>query len=188
MSFANLDLASIGMVDGISIIKPNRKLKPVAIGNSEDHLSITSHGINLAFVNLFIEGCGGRVALESFTTAQMAETIIKPLTSTKKDSLCDRLIELGRKDAVQDADVFISHAWSYSFLDMIDAVNEFALETGKKPDDLYIWLDLVTNSQHGVEEKPFVWWKTTFINAVKNIKNVVLVLQPWDDPIPLTRA
>ncbi|KAJ3327776.1 Kinesin light chain 3, partial [Blyttiomyces sp. JEL0837] len=32
------------------------------------------------------------------------------------------------------------------------------------------------------------WWKTIFINAIRDIKEVVLVLQPWDDPIPLTRA
>ncbi|KAJ3311527.1 Kinesin light chain 3 [Blyttiomyces sp. JEL0837] len=144
--------------------------------------------MNLAFLELFIEACGGRTAMESLTTAQVAETIIKPLTASTQLSLCDTLVTYNRTDAVQIADIFISHAWSYSFLDMIDAIHEYAIENNKKPSDLYVWLDLVSNPQHGAEERPFSWWKTTFINAIRDIKEVVLVLQPWDDPIPLTRA
>lgn len=52
----------------------------------------------------------------------------------------------------------------------------------------YFWLDLVVNSQHGTATRPFEWWCTTFTQSIGRIGHVALVLAPWDDPVPLTRA
>ena len=40
----------------------------------------------------------------------------------------------------------------------------------------------------GYYQVPPDWWFTTFKVAVASIGHTVLVLMPWDDPIPLTRA
>ncbi|KAJ3326524.1 hypothetical protein HDU76_012856 [Blyttiomyces sp. JEL0837] len=187
----DIDLANIGMnVDGTSSIRTTRALDRTLTTScsSKDHLAISPYGINVSFLHEFIKSCGGRDQLSHLTTAEISETIIKPLTSSTNLSLCDTLLTFNRHDAIQIADVFISHAWSYKFIDMIDAIDDYITENEKSPHDVYIWLDLVSNPQHGAEDRPFEWWKTTFINAIRDIKEVVLVLQPWDDPIPLRRA
>lgn len=58
----------------------------------------------------------------------------------------------------------------------------------ERPAPVYFWLDLVVNSQHGTAARPFEWWCTTFTQSVGRIGHVALVLAPWDDPVPLTRA
>ena len=32
------------------------------------------------------------------------------------------------------------------------------------------------------------WWKTTFLEAIRDIGRTVMIMEPWEDPIPLTRA
>ncbi|KAJ3334141.1 Kinesin light chain 3 [Blyttiomyces sp. JEL0837] len=51
--------------------------------------------------------------------------LVKPLTTDHQGSVCDVLIEQGRYDAVQPANWFVSHAWEYDFMDMIDALASF---------------------------------------------------------------
>jgi hypothetical protein len=66
--------------------------------------------------------------------------IQKPITLNKKLSYCDFLKE---KDAlsVKKANVFISHAWKYNFLGVVDAINQnFKDET-----DIVVWFDVFSN-------------------------------------------
>jgi tetratricopeptide (TPR) repeat protein len=44
------------------------------------------------------------------------------------------------------------------------------------------------NNQHEAPDRPFSWWTTTFRESIASIGTVVLILSPWDRPIPLTRA
>ncbi|KAJ3190620.1 Kinesin light chain 3 [Irineochytrium annulatum] len=58
-------------------------------------------------------------------------------------------------------------------------------------DVLPTWEDVglpYNNSQHGTGNRPFEWWTTTFKNAIEKMKNVVMVMEPWDKPYTLTRA
>ncbi|KAJ3076659.1 Kinesin light chain 3 [Rhizoclosmatium hyalinum] len=89
---------------------------------------------------------------------------------------------------VQDAKYFISHAWQYKFLDIVEALFHFAIQSNLNPETTIIWFDLFSNSQHNTAEKTFDWWQTVFMNAIKEIGNVVMVMQPWSDPIPLKRV
>ena len=43
-------------------------------------------------------------------------------------------------------------------------------------------------NQHKSETRDFDWWQTTFQDAVREIGCTVLVLSPWERPIPLTRS
>ena len=43
-------------------------------------------------------------------------------------------------------------------------------------------------SQHRAAELPQEWWTVAFRQSVVDIKRTVLVLQPWDAPVPLTRS
>ena len=52
----------------------------------------------------------------------------------------------------------------------------------------YFWFDLYINNQHGTESVPQEWWSTTFKQSIKSIGSVLLVMSPWNNPTPLTRA
>jgi hypothetical protein len=42
--------------------------------------------------------------------------------------------------------------------------------------------------QHKTSELPQAWWTRAFKAAVRRIGHTLLVLQPWDAPLPLTRS
>ncbi|KAJ3042418.1 Kinesin light chain 3 [Rhizophlyctis rosea] len=52
---------------------------------------LSLQGVRLAYLQTFIEECGGRQALETLTTADVCERFIKPRTDETK-SLCDHLL------------------------------------------------------------------------------------------------
>jgi hypothetical protein len=55
-------------------------------------------------------------------------------------------------------------------------------------EDAYIWFDLFSANQHVSNEAGTKYWADGFQNAVKEIGRVVVVLSPWEDPIPFQRA
>lgn len=78
-----------------------------------------------------------------------------------------------------------SHAWRYKFLDVLDAL-QGRFESQQM---MFLWFDLFSNNQHGLNEPPpFSWWCETFMGAIRSMNRVVMVMEPWDNPVPLTRA
>ena len=89
-----------------------------------------------------------------------------------------------RHAAVGLATVFTSHAWKYLFLDVIDALlYHFQDEPG-----IVVWFDLFSNNQHKAVDLDFHWWCNTLKTAIEQFGRTVMVLSPWQDPIPLTRG
>ena len=79
----------------------------------------------------------------------------------------------------------MSHAWSYKFLTVVvDCLVQYEAEHPST----YFWFDLFINNQNTAANLPQEWWKTTFRKSIKNIGAVMLVMSPWKDPIPTTRA
>ena len=170
-------------------------------------LPFPQEGISLSAISRFVDICGGEDILRNMTTTEVNNEALMPLTYAYKSSYCDLLImEKDRKmydDTSHEQDVvdigkpcaFISHAWKYQFLDVLDAIfSHFERPTDDKieeldsNDDHIIWLDLFTNNQHLAPDLDFHWWSTTFKTAIQNIGRTVMVLSPWQNPIPLTRA
>ncbi|KAJ3200442.1 Kinesin light chain 3 [Entophlyctis luteolus] len=147
-------------------------------------------GVRLSYFSAFIKQHGGAKAFAGLTTKDVSTRFVKPFTEAAQMSLCDTLLSSKKpsdRRYVATATWFISHAWKFVFLDVVSALNDFfAKESGDH--DPVVWFDLFSNSQHGVVDRPFEWWTGTFMNAVENIGNVVMLLMPWDDPIPLRRA
>ena len=83
------------------------------------------------------------------------------------------------------ATVFVSHAWRYEFCDVV--VNALEQHASEHPHS-YFWFDLFTNNQNEVASKDFEWFSSTFREGVREIGQVLLVLSPWNDPIPIRRA
>lgn len=146
-------------------------------------------GVCVSFIARFIDEHGGRKAFEGLTTTNVCETIIKPATFALQTSYCEMLERRGEGGLTGPAQWFVSHAWQYQFLDVVDSLADFMVrEYGARSDDIIVWFDLFANSQHNTDAKPFKWWTGTFMNAIKSMGNVVMVCMPFGDPVTLTRA
>ena len=118
---------------------------------------------------------------EEMTTTDVCEVLLKPIVVADKSSYVDYLVEHEDASVVSKAQVFISHAWKYTFTDVVNAIcNHFE----SKP-DIFIWFDLFSNNQIEAPNLDFDWWSGTFKNAIKDFGYVVMVISPWNNPVPL---
>lgn len=112
------------------------------------------------------------------TTADVILEIILPATQDTQSSYAALLPpkQTGRASA------FVSHAWSYHFVDLVDAIAAANL-TGA-----FFWLDITVLNQHAENKNDSQWLRTTFTDRVSSIGRTLLVLAPWRAPIALSRA
>ena len=142
------------------------------------------HGVKVKFFCDFIENCGGKEALTGKTTTEVCEEFVKPATLKAQASLCDLLRHCNHDAYGEKASVFISHAWRYNFLEVVSALQfQFREEV-----DTVVWFDLYSNNQHKACGLKYEWWEETFKSAIADMKHTIMVLSPWNDPIPYTRA
>ncbi|CAK4147952.1 unnamed protein product [Aphanomyces euteiches] len=151
---------------------------------------IVPAGLTLAFVHAFVERCGGRDAFDQLTTADVCSNFVLPTTATTKLSLVDHIAQDPTYGSayVQPALWFVSHAWSYRFLDVVDALDYFFAENGLD-DTTAFWFCLFNNNQHEIQdnERDSSYWFEIFYRSLTSIGNVVMVLSPWKNPETLTR-
>lgn len=140
-------------------------------------------GVKLSYFDQFVTDCGGRENLLGLTTTEVCERYVKPQTKACQSSYCDMLQSL-EHPSVGVAQVFISHAWKYDFLDVANAV----LTHFQHEPNIIIWFDLFSNNQHKAVELDFQYWSTTFQSAIQQFGRTVMVFAPWNNPLPLTRA
>jgi tetratricopeptide (TPR) repeat protein len=142
-------------------------------------------GIKISFFQKFIADLGGEEIFTEMTTMDVCDRFVKPATEEQSISYCDYLkIRELNAHYVDTAQAFISHAWKFPFLDVVHALEDHfqhALDT-------VIWFDLFSNNQHEAPHLDFEWWSTTFKSTIGQFEHVVMVLSPWDDPIPLKRV
>ncbi|KAH9142805.1 hypothetical protein AeRB84_013144 [Aphanomyces euteiches] len=147
-------------------------------------------GVTLAFVHAFVEHQGGRDAFEKLTTADVCSSFVLPFTNSTKLSLVDHVAQdpTYGSDYVRPAQWFISHAWTYQFLDVIDALDYFFTENGLA-DTTAFWFCMFNNNQHEIQDnqRDSSYWFDIFYSSLTSIGNVVMVLSPWNNPETLTR-
>jgi hypothetical protein len=148
-----------------------------------DSHTFPRYGVRLSFLNQFLQECGGRAALNNLTTTEVCDKFIKPVTKSSQSSYCEYLRVL-EHEAVGEATVFISHAWQYKFLEVVDSLTHHFLHQL----EVVLWFDLFSNNQHKAIDLDFSYWATTFQSAIQTFGHTVMVLAPWDHPLPLTRA
>ena len=154
-----------------------------SIESSRGTVYFPKEGIKLAALDIFINECGGRSMLEGLSTTDVNNLYQKPLTIHIKSSYCEYL-KTRDSNSVGVAQVFISHAWKYVFLDVVDTLQYHFRDSP----DIIIWFDVFSNNQHSAPDLDFHWWSTTFKSAIEQLNHTVLILSPWNNPIPLTRA
>ena len=126
---------------------------------------------------------------EQLTTSGINRKNFKPETEGTSKLYIDTLANTNDPQTgipyVSAATVFVSHAWTYRFYDVVVKCMEQYTVTNP---NAYFWFDLFTNDQNSVANKDFEWFSSTFGNGVREIGQVLLVLSPWNDPIPITRS
>ena len=165
------------------------------------------YGIKLNHLEKFILNCGGREILENKTTTEVRDEFIIPMTLWDENSYCEMIKQLKdeneREEDVGEANVFISHAWSYKFLEVVDLLlqyfnnndndnndNDTNNNNNNNKEEIIIWFDIFSVNQHNNSNQQVSddYWYDTFRNAIKKFGRTVMVLSPWNDPVPLTRA
>jgi GTPase SAR1 family protein/tetratricopeptide (TPR) repeat protein len=147
---------------------------------------LSRSGVRVSYFKVFIAMFGGREKLEGMTTLDVKEKFVLPHTKATQLSWCEHLLSEGNAgNYVATAQIFLSHAWLYKFLDVLDAVERHFKGSEQDP---YIWFDIFSVSQHKSESRDINWWQSTFQNAVGCMGQVLMVMQPWDNPTTLTRV
>lgn len=126
-------------------------------------------------------------ALYRMTTYQVKDEIIIPATLAKQYSYMELVQDQCDDDGkpfVGTATVFVSHAFGVPFLDSYFVMRAYA----EQHPDAYFWFNPFMTNQHRLERLPSTWWSTTFKDTIRSIGHVLLVLSPWNDPVPLKRA
>ena len=147
-----------------------------------DSLFFPTQGLSLAFIDEFLEACGGRHRLEGLTTRGVIDRFIKPITSKSQSSYCEMLNQSSHP-AVGIAKVFACHSWSYLFLDTVDAL----LYHFRHDLSTIVWLDIFSINQHKQLEIDFDWLSNTLQTAICRFESFVVVLTPWNDAAIFTR-
>ena len=144
-------------------------------------------GIRLSYLDEFIAKCGGRNSILGLSTTEVMEVSIKSATYESKLAFCEFLVAEGHGNSVGKSEWFLSHAWNYIFLDVVDAVKEF-FSKQQTDHDPCIWFDIFSVSQHKAASRPFEWWNSAFLNAVGSIGKVLMVMQPFENAASGTSA
>eukprot|EP00730_Choanoeca_flexa_P020068 TRINITY_DN9810_c0_g1_i2.p1 TRINITY_DN9810_c0_g1~~TRINITY_DN9810_c0_g1_i2.p1 ORF type:complete len:739 (+),score=174.66 TRINITY_DN9810_c0_g1_i2:71-2287(+) len=153
---------------------------------------LTEKGSTIAFKKplgvsaSFLRSFRAKTDPEATTSQVCSEHVLKETA----DRMCSYVSLLdGQKgddgfDVLGPATVFVSHAWQYRFHHVVEAMLDYAADHP----DTYFWFDLFVNNQNQAAELPQEWWSTTFKTSIHLVGTILLVLSPWDNPVPMTRA
>ncbi|CAK4320873.1 unnamed protein product, partial [Aphanomyces euteiches] len=104
-------------------------------------------GLTLSFFKRFVEIHGGREAFQGLTTGDVCTKFLLPYTASTKLSLAEHVChQPGGSFYAKPATWFVSHAWSYLYLDVVDALDDFFQEQGLD-DSVALWFSLVSDFQ-----------------------------------------
>ena len=144
-------------------------------------------GLSLAGFQAFIDCHGGRFAFLGLTTDDVKHKIVLPITGHKRESYCAQLLAAKSPHVAAGANVFISHAYSYPFLDVIDAVSAWE-EQQLSSGPFFFYFDLLAVNQHNQGPKvEFEVLHAEFSRSVVACGRTLLVLR-WADPVHLATS
>jgi hypothetical protein len=117
---------------------------------------------------------------------------VRPRTSRSCGSVVE---ELGAKaatcDLVGEATWFVSHTWSNSFTDTLDAILLFFRDRDDAA-TAKLWIDVLVTPQitrDGCSStQPSSFWMTTFKSSIARMGRLLLVVDVWNNPSALRRA
>ncbi|KAF0693447.1 Aste57867_15600 [Aphanomyces stellatus] len=144
-------------------------------------------GLTIGFITHFINVHGGKDAFQGLTTREVCWKYVVPYTAAMELSQVDHVRDhdSNGRTYVKPAAWFVSHAWDYAFLDVVDALDTFLSECQVEDlDRVAVWFCVFNNNQHEFSygSHPFEYWFGRFHDALTSIANVVMVFSPWNHP------
>lgn len=133
-----------------------------------------ANGISLRYLYRFIEKHGGKSAFQGKNLHQVNAEFNLVDTAHTKLSHCSTL-QVGSdedKSYVGASQWFVSHCWTYNFLDLVESINLFFSKRGEE--DVYLYIDMFSVNQHE-GSKPFEYFQNEFGPAVGSIGRTLLV-------------
>lgn len=141
-------------------------------------------GVSWSFVQTFVASLP-KDAINTKTTTDLCNEYVIPRTKAAESAYIE-LPEFQSESKMYfgRATVFVSHAWKYMFCDPLSVMEEYEAQHP----GTFFWFDLFINNQNCAASLPREWWSTTFKDSIRLIGAVVVVMAPWDTPVPVTRA
>jgi len=106
---------------------------------------------------------------------------VKPETISSRCSYSEMLSKVPATTQVGVCDVFVSHSWSNDFSDLVAAIESYENTRGADR-QLFYFIDYFCINQH--EPVPDL----DFLEDMIKPTDFLLVMSPWNNPTPLTRA
>jgi len=157
------------------------------VDSGDDEVTMCPLGVSVSYLTNFAETVSSEM-----TTTEVCVNIVLPHTKNLQCAYHELDLDQKRDSdgnpVLGKANYFCSHAWRYKFKNVVNALEMFCKNKDCDPGKTYIWFDLFMNNQHKAPNLTYKWWSETFLEAIRSFGKVVLVLQPWTDPIPITRA
>lgn len=155
--------------------------------SSENSAARPLVGISLEALEAVVTQAGGRAALQSKTTGWLKENFVLPSTREAACSAADWLITHGfvdKRDCGR-ANAFVSHAYDYEFLKVVDAVRAWEHRQSASSCRFFYYFDLLVVNQHAqTSVVPFEVLRDEFGGSVRGIGRTLLFLD-WHEPIAL---
>ncbi|KAG8459270.1 hypothetical protein KFE25_014115 [Diacronema lutheri] len=139
-------------------------------------------GVTTSFLREYAERLGCDASTKSYTMREMALRA----TMSSMVSVAELSVEETSSDGyprVGKASLFISHAHACNYLRMVDAIEAYLELHGLSKEWTYVWVDIFSIRQHQLHTD------IAHIGQIElELAHVVVVLDPWDKPVCLTRV
>lgn len=154
---------------------------------------VWERGVSCALLQGFISSCH---VPDDLSTFQVVEAKIKPITKPSKCSAWEAIYTsspAGESKLIGASTVFVSHSWSNNFSSLAAILERHAAKPGSTVGNTFFFLDAFCMSQHALTESAArVSLGLTLLEqlrrAVEFPGRMVMVLEPWHHPNPLTRC
>jgi hypothetical protein len=144
-----------------------------------------SQGVALSYISTLRAMIG--TSGERLTCSQFCQMYVRPRTCRNRGSVTGELEgKSGSMDYVGEANWFISHTWSNSFADTLDAVLLF-FQGREDAGSARLWIDVLVTPQFG-SNQPSSFWINTFKSSISRMGRLLLVVDAWNNPTALRRA
>lgn len=153
------------------------------------NLETLSLGMSEKAFSEFITKCGGEANFVGLYTFEVVRKFIIPMTIESKKSYCEQQYTSNKDNNgfIRKASIFISHAWGCNFLDVLNSVRHFMHNNEQHE---AVWFDIFSYNQHLDQnsQQETEYLQNHFRAIIERLGHTVMILAPWDDPIPLRRA
>ena len=164
---------------------------PISIAISTDTISTTDGilGVSVAFLKDFADECRDKHNVpDNATTDDVCSLVVKKETEDAKISYTELLKRKpAMKHHVGPATFFLSHAWKYAFLLVVETIVGWCERENLDAETCFVWFDIFTVCQHTAITN-FEYWSEGFKHAIRDIGRAVILLMPWDRAVWQTRA